>query len=58
MIKHIKISSFMGHILSEFYKLHPCCVVKSIETNQTHFIIVVEDTEGKEHKIYIPCEEE
>lgn len=58
MIKHIKIGSFMGHILSEFYKLHPRCIVKSIGTNQTHFIILVETPEGKEHKIYIPCEED
>ena len=57
MIKHIKGSTFAIYLA---YRLvdYPDCVIKSIGTNQTHFIIVVEDTEGKEHKIYIPCEED
>lgn len=58
MIKHIKIGSFIGHIVSEFYKLHPNSIVKSIGTNQTHFIFLVETPDGKEHKIRIPCEED
>ena len=57
MIKHIKGSTFAIYLA---YRLvdYPDCVIKSIGTNQTHFIIVVETPDGKEHKIYIPCEED
>ena len=56
MIKHIKARIFVNYLTHKLSELHPSSVIKSIGTNQTHFIICVEDNEGKEHKIYIPCE--
>ena len=58
MIKHIKARTFANYLTYKLSELHPGCIVKSIGTNQTHFVIYVEDNEGKEHKIYIPCEED
>lgn len=58
MIKHIKARTFANYLTHELMKLHPCSIVKSIGTNQTQFIIRVETPDGKEHKIYIPCEED
>ena len=57
MIKHIKGSTFAIYLA---YRLvdYPDCVIKAVGTNQTHFIILVETPDGKEHKIYIPCEED
>lgn len=57
MIKHIKARKFKNIIDVELSLLPVDSVIKSIGTNQTHFIIYAEDNEGKEHKIYIPCEE-
>lgn len=56
MMNNIKGSTFAIYLA---YKLveYPDCVIKSIGTNQTHFIILVETPDGSEHKIYIPCEE-
>ena len=46
------------HCLSEqLWGLPKESVVKAIGTNQTHFIILMQNPDGKEHKIYIPCEE-
>ena len=58
MIKHIKARKFKNIIDLELSLLPVDSVIKSIGTNQTHFIIYAEDTNGKEHKIYIPCEED
>lgn len=58
MIKHIKARTFTNYLTHELMKLHPCSIIKSIGTNQNNFIIIVQDNEGKEHKIYIPCEED
>lgn len=57
MIKHIKARKFKNIIDLELSLLPVDSVIKSIGTNQTHFIILVEAPDGKEHKIYIPCEE-
>lgn len=57
MIKHIKARTFSNYLKHMLMQLHPDAVIKSIGTNQTHFIIVVESPDGGEHKIYIPCEE-
>ena len=57
MIKHIKAITFANYLTHKLMELHPSAVIKSIGTNQTHFIIRVETPDGKEHKIYIPCEE-
>ena len=57
MIKHIKARKFKNMIDIELSLLPVDSVIKAIGTNQTHFVIYVEDNEGKEHKIYIPCEE-
>lgn len=58
MIKHIKARTFANYLKYKLTELHPDAIIKSIGTNQTHFIILVETPEGKEHKIYIPCEED
>lgn len=58
MIKHIKARVFANYLTHRLREFHPDCVIKSIGTNQTHFIIVVESPGGKEHKIYIPCEDD
>ena len=58
MIKHIKARTFANYLTHKLIELHPEAVIKSIGTNQTHFIILVENPDGKEHKIYIPCEED
>lgn len=57
MIKHINARIFTNYLKNRLLKIDPEAVIKSIGTNQTHFIIYIEDSSGKEHKIYIPCEE-
>ena len=57
MIKHIKARTFTNYLAHRLRELHPKAIIKSIGTNQTHFIILVETPDGKEHKIYIPCED-
>lgn len=57
-IKHIKARTFANYLSFKLTELHPKSVIKAIGTNQDYFIILVEDIEGKEHKIYIPCEED
>ena len=57
MIKHIKARKFKTIIDLELSLLPVDSVIKSIGSNQTHFVIYAEDPNGKEHKIYIPCEE-
>ena len=57
MIKPIRAQKFKNMIDIELSLLPVDSVIKSIGTNQTHFVIYVEDPKGKEHKIYIPCEE-
>lgn len=58
MINPIKARTFVNYLTHKLIELHPSAVIKSVGTNQTHFIIVVETPDGKEHKIYIPCEED
>ena len=58
MIKHIKARTFANYLTHRLKEFHPKSIVKSIGTNQTHFIILVETPDGKEHKIYIPCEDD
>lgn len=57
-IKHIKARTFANYLTYKLSELHPGTIIKAIGTNQDYFIILVEDNTGKEHKIYIPCEED
>ena len=58
MIKHITVATFRNKLDTELALMPINSVIKSIGTNQTHFIILVETPDGREHKIYIPCEED
>ena len=57
MITDITVATLRNKLDTELALMPVGSVSKSIGTNQTHFIIRVEDLDGKEHKIYIPCEE-
>ncbi len=58
MIKSISAVEFMIYLEERLRSLPAGSVIKAIGTGQKDFLIVAQDLTGKEHKLYIPCEEE
>jgi hypothetical protein len=57
MIKSISAVEFMLYLEERVKSLPAGSVIKAIGTGQKDFIIIAQDISGKEHKLYIPCEE-
>lgn len=57
MIKSISAVEFMIYLEERMKSLPAGSVIKAIGTGQKDFIIIAQDISGKEHKLYIPCEE-
>ena len=56
-MNNITAQSFLLYMEARLKALPKNSVIKSIGTNQNSFIVVAEDMNGKEYKLYIPCEE-